>query len=190
MISNRKIYKNIEMLNTFKYISSNFIYITIFTITLMLTNSCGLYKKTDARNIPTSGMDRAKQNVNEGRGISLKAFSKGRAGTFQFSTSNPLWRATLETLDFLPFANLDYSGGMIITDWYADDENSNNSLKISVRFLSNEINASSLKIIVHERKCASQNRCTIKVLKSKIEEELVTTILQTASILKKNATKK
>ena len=79
---------------------------------------------------------------------------------------------------------------MIITDWYADNENSNNSLKISVRFLSNEINATSLKIIVHERRCTSQNRCTIKVLKSKIEKELMSSILETASILNKNVTKK
>ena len=177
------------MLNIYKFISRN-ILTTSLTVVLMFTNTCGLYKKSDARTIPAGGLERAKKNIEEGRGISLKAFAKGGNKSFQFSTSNPMWRATLETLDFLPFANLDYSGGMIITDWYADNENSNSSLKISVRFLSNEINASSLKIIVHERKCASQNRCTIKVLKSKIEEELVTTILQTASILKKNATSK
>jgi len=179
------------MLIIYKYISKKFIYATILVFALLLTNSCGLYKKTDARDIPTSGMDRARKNIKEGRGISLNAFAKGRGGgSFQFSTSNPLWRATLETLDFLPFANLDYSGGMIITDWYADNENSNNSLKISVRFLSNEISPASIKIIVHERTCTNQNRCITKVLNSKIEEELMSSILETASILQKNATKK
>jgi len=178
------------MHNIFNYISRDFKLIAILTVILLLTNSCGLYKKTDARKIPTSGLERARQNVDEGRGISLKAFSQKGGGSFQFSTSNPLWRATLETLDFLPFANLDYSGGMIITDWYADNENSNNSLKISVRFLSNEISATSIKIIVHERRCSGPNRCAIKVLNSKIREELTASILETASILQKNIIKK
>ena len=34
-----------------------------------------------------------------------------------------MWRASLEILDFLPFSTVDYSGGMIITDWYSDDNN-------------------------------------------------------------------
>ena len=151
----------------------------------MLLTSCGLYKKTDARKIPTSGIERAKKNVNEGRGISLKNFAKGSNKSFQFSSSNPLWRASLETLDFLPLANLDYSGGVIVTDWYSDSIDANTSLKISVRFLSNDISSDSLKIIVHQKTCSTQNKCAVKILKSKIQEELIASILKKAVLLDK-----
>jgi len=160
----------------------------ILTTFLFLTTSCGIYKKTDARKTPTSGIERAKLNVKEGRGMSLKNLSKGRSTTFQFSSSNPMWRATLETLDFLPFANLDYSGGVVITDWYSDNSNSNASLKITVRFLSNEVSSNSLKIIVHERTCSTPTTCTIRTLKSKIQQELVASILEKAVIFEKNKT--
>ena len=162
--------------------------LTFFLISFFSFNSCGIWKPADAKKVPTNASDRVKKNMEEGRGFRLGSIGKN-SNTFQFASSNPLWRASLEKLSFAPLSNVDYAGGVIVTDWF-NDGSSNEQIKITVRFLSNEINASSLKIIVHERKCASQNRCTIKVLKSKIEEELVTTILQTASILKKNATKK
>jgi len=163
----------------------------ILIILFSFTASCGIYKKTDARTLPTNSVERAKINVKEGRGISLKNLSKGRgATTFQFSSSNSLWRATLETLDFLPFANLDYSGGVVITDWYSDDNNSNSSLKITVRFLSNTVSTNSLKVIVHQRTCSTPTQCTIKTLKSKIQQELVASILEKAVIFEKNKTVK
>jgi hypothetical protein len=68
------------------------------------------------------------------------------------ATSNPMWRASLEILDFLPLTTVDYSGGIIITDWYSDNGN-NDSIKITVRFLSNEIRSDNLKIIVHKKNC-------------------------------------
>ena len=45
--------------------------------------------------------------------------------TFEFSTSNPMWRATFDVIDFMPFVTVDYAGGMIITDWYTDSNTSN-----------------------------------------------------------------
>ena len=54
------------MLIIYKYISKKFIYATILVFALLLTNSCGLYKKTDSRDIPTSGIDRARKNINKG----------------------------------------------------------------------------------------------------------------------------
>ena len=157
-------------------------------IILIFLNSCGgFFKKTDSRDIPTSGPERAKKNLEEGRGVSIKSATKGLrgGGSFEFSTSNPLWRASIETLDFLPLANVDYSGGIITTDWYSD-QNSNEEIKITIRFLSNEINATSLKIIVHEKICNKNNQCSTKLLKSKIEEDLQRSILSKAAILDKN----
>ena len=154
---------------------------------LLLTTSCGLYKSTAGKNIPTNAQESAKQNVKEGRGISVGGLIKGgRSTNYEFSTSNPMWRATLDTLDFIPFSTVDYSGGLIITDWYGDGNKINQSLKITVRFLSNEIQTNSLKITIHQKKCSTQNNCATKIIKSKIEEELKQTILTSAAILDQN----
>tara|TARA_B100000780_G_scaffold276636_1_gene245593 strand:- start:1315 stop:1722 length:408 start_codon:yes stop_codon:yes gene_type:complete len=128
-------------------------------------------------------MERARKNVSEGRGASVGNFLKRKGTNYEFSTSNPMWRASLEILDFLPLSVVDYSGGVIITDWYNDEANSKNSLKITLRFLSNEIMTNSLKIIVHERSCSAGINCSIKILNSDIQKELLTTIIKKAAVL-------
>ena len=159
---------------------------------LMLSACSGFFKKTDAREIPTSGPERAKKNIAEGRGVSLKGATNAMrgGGAFEFSSANPLWRATLEILDFLPLSNVDYSGGVIITDWYSDNLSQNDSLKITVRFFSNEVRANNIKIIVHEKKCNPSNICQIKEINSKIKEDLLAQILKSAAILEKNTNSK
>ena len=90
--------------------------------------------------------------MSKGRGASINSLLKSRGGTnYEFSTSNPMWRASLEILDFLPLSTVDYSGGMIISDWYSDQNSSDESIKISIRFLSNEVRSDSLKIIIHKK---------------------------------------
>ena len=100
-----------------------------------------------------------------------------------------MWRSTLEILDFLPLSNVDYSGGMIITDWYSDT-NSDDSIKITIRFLSNEIRSDSLKIIVHNKKCQNNQNCKITLSDSRIKEELQRSILSKAITFEKNKKKK
>ena len=156
-----------------------------FFISFFLT-SCGIYKKTD-RDTPQSASDRAQKNIKEGRGVSIgSVLGGGKRGTnYEFSTSNPMWRATLEALDFLPLSNVDYSGGIVITDWYSDNLSSNDSIKISVQFLSNEIRSDSLKINVYIKKCSSTNNCKVNLTESKIKNELLEVILTNATSLKK-----
>ena len=126
--------------------------------------------------------------------MSLKgAFSKNKATNYQFSTSNPLWRASLELIDFIPLSTVDYSGGIIITDWYSDSSSSNESIKITIRFLSNEIQSNSIKIIVHNKKCKTIENCNINEIDSKIKQELRNSILTKAARLEldsKNKKKK
>ena len=101
-----------------------------------------------------------------------------------------MWRASLEILDFLPLSTVDYSGGMIITDWYSEN-NSEESIKISVRFLSNEVRSDNLKIIVHKKKCTNATNCIISQLdNSEISNELITSIVKTAAKLEKEDKKK
>ena len=136
------------------------------------------------RDIPANAKDRARKNVEEGRGISIMGAVKGKRGTsYEFSTSNPLWRASLEIIDFMPLSTVDYSGGIIITDWYNDSNNTNDSIKITVRFLSNEIQSNSLKIIVHNKKCKTNENCSINEIDSNIKFELQRSILAKAARL-------
>ena len=169
----------------------NFIKIIACFILFSSLISCGGFKKVDSRKIPISGPERAKQNVKEGRGISLgKAMERGSTN-YEFSTSNPMWRATLDVLDFLPLSTVDYSGGVIISDWYSDNAKSNESIKISVRFLSNEVRSDSIKIIVHKKKCLTSQSCTTFLQKnSKIVEELTRSILTKAAVFEKESKKK
>ena len=144
--------------------------------------NCGGLSKTDNRTNPVNAQERAKKNVEEGRGVSIgNLLGKRGGGGFEFSSSNPMWRASLEILDFIPMTTVDYSGGMIISDWYTDSNKSNESIKISIRFLSNEIGSNSLKIIIHKKECSSNQTCKTTLLKnSKIDEELRGSILRKA----------
>ena len=171
--------------------SKLYIFTILFSFIITL-NSCGIYKKVDTREIPTEGTERAKLNIKEGRGMSIGNLRKGLGKTsYEFATSNPMWRASLEILDFIPLTTIDYSGGMIISDWYQDSSSSESAIKISIRFLSNEIAASNLKIIVHEKRCDLNQICTtVKLGQTKIKEELITSIVRKAAVLDKKARKK
>ena len=156
-------------------------------IIFLISSSCTAFQKVDQRERPDGPQAKARKNIKEGRGTSLGGLFKNRGGgSFAFSSSNPMWRASLETLDFLPMTTVDYSGGIIITDWYADNQNSKKSIKITVRFLSNEITSTSLKIVVHEKNCASINNCTTAVVSnSRIQQELNSVILKKAVMFEK-----
>ena len=160
-----------------------------------LLSSCGgglkLPKPGDARKMEVEGQKRAKQNLEEGRGWSLKNIGEGRKTTYEFSTSNPLWRATFDVIDFMPLVTVDYSGGMIITDWYTDSNTSNDSLKFTIRFLSNQIRADSLKIIIHKKTCKLQSNCIIrKFASTKLENTIRADIIRKAAILEAAAKNK
>ena len=78
---------------------------------------------------------------------------------------------------------------MIISDWYTDNTNKNQALKITVRFLSNTVQTNSLKVTVHRKKCSVDQSCNVELFKSRIQEELVGTILRKAAILEKQKKK-
>ena len=100
-----------------------------------------------------------------------------------------MWRATLEILDFLPLANVDYSGGIITTDWYNEGTASDESIKITVRFLTNEIRSDGIRIIVHKKRCNIQQKCTVRKISSTLEQELQIAILKKAILFEKEFNK-
>ena len=161
--------------------------ILIFSILSLLILSCNAIKpkKVDTRETSINAQERARKNIREGRGLALKDIVGGRGTTYEFSTSNPMWRASLEILDFLPLITVDYSGGIIITDWYSD-QNNQEAIKLTVRFLSNEIRSDSLKIIVHKKSCDENLNCKTLISQSNlIKDELRSTILRKAALIEK-----
>ena len=156
-------------------------------------NSCGgIPKSGDARTMEMEGFERAKKNVEEGRGFSLRGAVKNRGGTnYEFSTSNPLWRATFDVIDFMPLVTVDYAGGMIITDWYTDSNTTDESLKFTIRFLSNEVRSDSLKIVIHKKTCNTKGEnCIIQKISSpKLEQTIRSDIIKKAALLVEDAKK-
>ena len=153
--------------------------------TLLILSSCNLPKPGDARTMEMEGEVRARKNIEEGKGFSIRKNVMGNRKTnYEFSTANPLWRATFDVIDFMPLVTVDYSGGMIITDWYTDSNTTNDSLKFTIRFMSNEIRADSLKIIIHRKTCKIQSNCIIKKITStKLEDTIRADIIRKAALL-------
>ena len=170
----------------------NITLLLLFSSTLLI--SCGgKFPGADARKYSKDPEKRIAKNIEEGRGFRLLGQDKFAGGVFEFASSNELWRASLDTIDFMPLASVNYSGGIIITDWYSTDQNSNESIKISIRFLTNEIRSDALDIKVFNKKCVTQSNCVTSEKESGINNELRTKILKTASIYekeKKNKKKK
>ena len=163
-------------------------YSLYFLIILQLT-SCGIYRPTDAREFPPEPEKRVQKNLDEGRGFRLfKDDNKG--GVFDFASSNELWRASLDTLDFMPLISADYGGGIIITDWYNENNNYDDAIKISIRFLTNEIRSDALNIKVYTKKCENLNKCSINENNPEIQNKLITTILSKATRYKQEKEKK
>ena len=163
--------------------------IGFFIIAIMFLSSCGGkipgIPGADARKFPADPKQRVKKNLEEGRGFTLnKAFGNStRGGTFDFASSNELWRASLDVIDFMPLTSVNYSGGIIITDWYSDGNNSNESIKISIRFLTNEIRSDALDVKIFTRKCL-ENFMNCKVMETDriLMNELKKEILKKAAI--------
>ena len=135
---------------------------------------------------------RAAKIRDEGGGIfgDINKVGKGSGGTFEFATSNVLWRATLKSLDFLPLANVDYVGGIIVYDWYSDDRSPQEQIKVSIQFLSNELRTDAIKINTNKRMCDSSSKCQNLPVDKKFNDSIKENIITLARSLKIEETKK
>ena len=173
-------------------ISSNKKLISFFII-FFAFSSCakeGFFKTGDARKNPPDPKERVKKNLEEGRGFRLSEIGNRGGGNFEFASSNELWRASLDILDFMPLTSANYSGGIIITDWYSEEGNSNDSIKITIRFLSNEIRSDSVDIDVFYKNCNSVNNCSVSKKDGPLKKELTRKILAKAAGYQKQNKKK
>ncbi len=126
----------------------------------------------------------------KGGGLFGEIMKKSDSTTFEFASSNVLWRATLKSLDFLPLINADYSGGIIIYDWYSQTNNPKEQIKISVQFLNNELRSDSIKITAHKKICETTERCSNSTLDQNFANSIKDSIMTSARTLKIEETKK
>ena len=150
--------------------------------------SCGPLspKKVDLRKIPGDPKLKREKNIREGRGfraMSILEKNKG-GGNFQFASSNEMWRASLELLEFTPLSNVDYAGGIIITDWFSENSEQD-PLKITIRFLSTEIRADGLKVIIYKKICKKNDRNNCKTVQDNttLGQEIKLAILKKAATI-------
>ena len=175
----------------FNNLYNSFIRIAFFISLLLFTNQCGIWDPADARKVPVNAKDRVAKNIEEGRAIKFSKLGKGGgSGNFEFASSNEMWRATIEILDFVPLSSADYGGGIVITDWYNDVGNEKEAIKIMVQFLSNEIRADGIKVVVYDKYCETINNCRTNINQGDVSEEIKLAILKKASIYKNIETEK
>ena len=160
-----------------------------FLAILLFLNACGnTFRGADARKVSPDPRERVKKNLEEGKGFRLNTAIKdrvGRGGNFEFASSNELWRASLDIIEFMPLTSANYSGGIIITDWYANNTNPNETIKITIRFLSNEIRSDDIDINVFYKRCDAEYKCVVQKNNENIESELRREILKKAAIYQK-----
>ncbi len=162
----------------------------LMVILSFILTACGplKYKPVDAKKVSPNVDERVKRNIEEGRGVRLFGGQK-KGGTFDFASSNFLWRAALDTIDFMPLASANYSGGIIITDWYSENNNEGESVKISIRFLSNEIRVDAIDINVFLKQCDKNLNCVTSQNQGQLSKELASNILRKAAKYEKEGLK-
>ena len=168
-------------MNFFKFIK----FLSIFCLITLTLPGC---KKIDwDEEAVFSGTERARKNVEEGRGFK---FGMGKdEGQGSFGSSNPLWIASIETLDFMTLSSVDYAGGIIITDWYSESNNSE-AIKITIRFYSDEIRADGLQVFLHKKICDTNNFCITNKIDNTLSIEIKDTILKKAALINQSVENK
>lgn len=157
----------------------------ISIIFLGLLLSCSSKEKekesvTEKKIIEFDPQKKAREYADKGGGIIGTFNKKSGDTTYNFATSNVLWRASLNSLKSIPLQAIDYGGGIITTDWYsANDSDSRESIKITVRFLSDKVSANSIEIISHKKQCdQTYSKCNISTLKDTFNEKIKEKIMQ------------
>ena len=168
--------------------NKNFILFFLIFFTLSSCAKEGFFKTGDARKNPPDPELRVKKNLEEGKGFRLSNAMGmgGNKGTnFEFASSNGLWRASLDVLDFMPLTSANYSGGVIITDWYSEQGNPDESIKITIRFLSNEVRSDAIDVDIFYKKCVAVNNCKINKQDGQLKKEITKQILAKAAVYQK-----
>ena len=173
----------------------NLIFLVLISLFLFSCKAIKNLPGADARKYSYDEKERVKKNLEEGKGFRLNKANIGGimsgGGAFDFASSNELWKASLDVIDFMPLSSVNYSGGIIITDWYSENQNPNESIKITIRFLTNEVRSDALDIKIFNRKCLDNLlNCKFTQTDGILVTELKKEILKKAALYKENKDKK
>ena len=180
-----KIKKNVAKIQQ-SLMSKILIILLAFSLSLSLS-ACSTKDKNEKdeivlekKPINPNPQEKAREFANKGGGILGDFNKRGGGTTYNFATSNVLWRASLNSLKSIPLQAIDYGGGIITTDWYsANDSDSRESIKITVRFLSDKVSANSIEIISHKKQCdQTYSKCNISTLKDTFNEQIKNKIMK------------
>jgi hypothetical protein len=165
-------------------------YINLLTVLVILSNCSKVDPVTNDKVMEIDPVKRARENAASGGGLFGDIGKQKSSTNFEFASSNVLWRATLKSLDFLPLLNADYSGGIIIYDWYSQTNSPKEQIKISVQFLNNELRSDSIKITAHKKICETAERCSNSTLDQNFANSIKESIIASARTLKIEEAKK
>lgn len=174
--------KNLKKISSLLLISFTF----LFSYGCSSTNS----EKSDKVLIEPNVNVKTRDFADKGGGILGDFNKKSSSNTFEFASSNILWRATLQSLDFLPLLNADYSGGVIIYDWYSQTNNPKEQIKISIRFVNNELRSDSIIVTAHKKVCDNLDKCSNSAIDQKFSNSIKESIISSARALKIEEAKK
>ena len=167
--------------------------VILLFLLFFFTNNCAKIDPATGEKIliEPNAKIKAENAAKDGKGLFGDiSVGKKSATVFDFATSNVLWRATLKSLEFMPLINADYSGGVIVYDWYAENLNSNEQIKVSVRFMNNEVRSDSIEVLVHKKICDANNKCTATKMDKNFINEIKDRILVSARLMKIEESKK
>jgi len=176
--------------NRLKLMLKNLFFLSFLIIIL---SSCKNNEKKDGitgNQEKLENPDERARNFADKNPITLFKDSKDKNTNFEFGTSNVLWRASLKTIDFIPLATVDYSGGMIITDWYSEGKLNKEQIKIQIRFVSTELRSDSIQVVSYKKICDGNNDCTNIAGNENFNREIKDLIINTARQIKIEESKK
>jgi hypothetical protein len=176
--------------NRLKLMLKNLFFLTFLIIIL---STCKNNEKKDGitgNQEKLENPDERARNFADKNPITLFKDSKDKNTNFEFGTSNVLWRASLKTIDFIPLATVDYSGGIIITDWYSEGKLNKEQIKIQIRFVSTDLRSESIQVISYKKICETNNECTNIAGNENFNREIKDLIINTARQIKIEENKK
>ena len=160
---------------------------------MLFLNACQANKAEEIAQkdkFESNAYDRARAYADKNPVTIFGKDSKDKNTNFEFSTSNVLWRASLKTLDFIPLATVDYSGGIIITDWYSEGKSNNEQIKIQIRFFSTELRSESIQVVSYKKICGSNNVCNNLAGNENFNKEIKDLIINSARQIRIEENKK
>ena len=173
-----------------KLILKNLLFLSVFGLSIIFSSCADKNETLDTKEkFEPSAYERARIYADKNP-ITLGGSSKDKNTNFEFSTSNVLWRASLKTLDFIPLATLDYSGGIIISDWYSDERSNKEQIKIQIRFVSTELRSESIQVTSYKKICDSNNVCINSKGNENFNREIKDLIVNNARQIKIEESKK